>query len=335
MLYYNIYPSRSVKFMRFVVLVLAAGLLSHGSAAALAAPKVMASIVPVHALVAGVMEGVGVPSLLLSGQNSEHQASYSPAQLSALADADVVFIIGGGLELKLEQLSGGEVVKGRRFIELSGADALTRRKIRDGGVWEPHEAHHDGDEHGHDADAGQAEPAPGVAAFDPHLWLDPANAQVMVATIAAALAKVDAANAKHYEANARKLTAELAVLVGEIDAVLTPVKNRPFVVFHDAFHYFEARFGLMGVGSISDFSANAPSAQRLKEVRDRIAAVDAVCVFREPQFSDAAVATVIEGTDTRSGVLDPIGYALTPGKGAYRDLLLALAQNLKSCLMAT
>ena len=333
-----------------VAVSLSAALLAGSTLSAQSAPKVIASIVPVHALVAGVMDGVAEPELLLSGQTSEHQASYSPQQIKALSEADLVFIIGHGLELKLDELSGSEAVRGRSFFELADVEGLTKLPIRQGGAFEKH-VHHEGEDHDHDeagkkdvgledhdheetgqSEEGHDEHDHGKAAFDPHVWLDPANAQVMVAAISAQLSKVDPANAERYAVNAAALAMDLGGLTKELAKELEPVKTAPFVVYHDAYQYFETRFGLAAAGSISDFSGNEPSAQRLKEVRDKLKAVKAVCVFREPQFSDKAAMTVIEGTSARDGVLDPIGSGLPPGKDAYGLLLRGLAKNLKSCL---
>lgn len=319
--------------------------LAQTSSAAQAAPKVVASIVPVHALVAGVMEGVGTPELLLSGQTSEHQASYSPAQLKSLADADLTFIIGQGLELKLDELSGSEAVKGKRFVELSDLPGLTKLPIREGGAFAPHDHEHahgeskaEDAEHDHDhegethAEGEERDHDHGKASFDPHIWLDPVNAKVMVAAIAENLSKADPDNTAAYDRNAKAFTQEMDELAADLAQDLAGLKDKPFVVQHDAYQYFEARFGLTVAGSIADLSANDPSAQRLKEVRDKLKAVNAVCVFREPQFSDRAAQTVIEGTSARSGVLDPIGASLPPGKGTYAQLLRNLAAELRSCL---
>ncbi len=310
--------------------------LSLSVAPAVAAPKVVASIVPVHSLVASVMAGAGTPDLLLSGQTSEHQASFSPQQIKLLGDADVVFIIGQGLELKLDQLNGTEAVKGRRFVELSSVKGLVTLPVRQGGAFEKHE-HHDGEEAGHDHEDGHdadhdADHDAGKATFDPHLWLDPANAKVMAAAIAEELSKADPGNAAVYAKNASTLGEGLDALAAELGKELAGLGDKPFVVQHDAYQYFEARFGLQAAGSIADISANDPSAQRLKEVRDKLRAVHAVCVFREPQFSDKAANLVTEGTPARASVLDPVGATLTPGMEAYGTLLRTLARNLKSCL---
>ena len=168
--------------------------------------------------------------------------------------------------------------------------------------------------------------------FDPHIWLDPENAKAMAAQVAADLAKADPGNAAAYAANEQAFVAQIDQTSAAIAAELAPLKGKPFIVFHDAYHYFERRFGLTAVGSISDVSAQAPSAQRLAEVRDKIVSAKAVCVFREPQFDDKVVQTVIDGTSAREGVLDPVGTSLTPGPQAYQQLLQNLAAALKDCL---
>ena len=299
----------------------AAALLSAGPA--MAGPKVVASVVPVQSIVAAVMGDTGSPDLLLQGSMSEHRAVFTPSQIATLGDADLVFIVGHGLEAKLATLGGSDAVNGKSFIQLSDAPGVTKLPVRQGGAWEP-----DSDE---PAPAAASE-AEGVLGFDPHIWLDPENAKAMARQVAADLAKADPANGASYAANAQAFAADIDRTSAAIVAELAPVKAKPFIVFHDAYHYFEKRFGLTGVGSISDVSAQAPSAERLSAVRDKIIAAHAACVFREPQFDDKVVQTVIEGTSAREGVLDPLGATLTPGPQAYRQLLQNLAAALKDCL---
>jgi zinc transport system substrate-binding protein len=277
-----------------------------------AAPKIVVSIVPLHSLVASVMAGVAEPELLLRGVNSEHQASYSPQQILSLAHADMVFMIGDGLEVKLGEISGSDTVNGKAFVKMQTLAGLTTHPIRKGGVWEI------------EADA--------IGPVDPHIWLDPENAKVMTQAIASELAKIDRENARYYAANAARSVAELDRLEQDIKTELASERSKPFIVFHDAYQYFEHRFALNAVGSISDYSATPPSAQRLEEIRTKIKSSNAVCVFSEPQFSDAAVSAVTEGSSAKPGVLDPIGAKLTSGKDAYGELLNTLARSLIDCL---
>lgn len=311
--------------MRHLPALFAATMLMAGAAAA--APRVVASVVPVQSIVAAVMGDTGTPDLLLKGSMAEHRAVFTPAQIASLGDADLVFIVGHGLEAKLATLSGSDAVNGRTFIELSDAPGVAKLPIREGGAWEP-----DMDGHDHATEGTAAE---GVLTFDPHVWLDPENAKAMARAVAADLARADPGNAAAYAANAQAFAVEIDQTSAAIAAELAPVKDKPFIVFHDAYHYFEKRFGLAGVGAIADVSAQAPSAERLAQVRDKIMTARAACVFREPQFDDRVVQTVIEGTAAREGVLDPLGAGLTPGPQAYPQLLRTLAAALKDCLSGT
>ncbi len=307
--------------MRLAISCLATILLS---APALAAPKVIASIVPVHSIVAAVMGDIGNPELLLSGKNSEHTASLSPQQLQDLGKADLVFMIGSGLEHKLAQVSGGDAVGGKTFTALSEAAGIKTLPVRQGGTFEVHEEH-EGEEHDDHDEA--------ILKFDPHVWLDPENAKAMANAVTSGLSKVDPENAKAYEANAAAFVASLDQLTAEITAETKPIQGKPFVVFHDAYQYFEKRFGLNAVGSISDVSAAAPSAKRLNEIRSKLEETKALCVFREPQFDAKYVTVVLEGSKAKPGVLDPIGSDIAPGPIAYAELLMRLAKGARDCLM--
>lgn len=315
--------------MRHLPALLAAALVT--ASPALAAPRVVASVMPVHSIVAAVMGDKGTPELLLQGSMSEHRAVFTPSQMATLGNADLVFIVGHGLEAKLAQISGSDAVNGKTFIALSDAPGIKTLPIREGGTWEAHdhEHEHEHEEGGEHADEPAAE---GVLSFDPHVWLDPDNATAMAMAVAASLGKADPENAATYDANARAFAADVDKASSSIATELAPVKDKPFIVFHDAFQYFERHFGLSGAGSISDVSAQAPSAERLAQVRGKITAVKAACVFREPQYDGKVVATVIEGTGAREGVLDPLGAGLTPGPQAYPQLIQNLGTALKDCL---
>jgi zinc transport system substrate-binding protein len=180
--------------------------------------------------------------------------------------------------------------------------------------------------HGHDHD----DHAHGVT--DEHLWLDPQNAKVWLSAVAAALSEADPANAAAYFANAKAGKAELDALSAELDRMLAPVRGRGFVVFHDAYQYFEARFGAPAAGSITVSDAATPSAARVAEIRALLKEIGAGCVFAEPQFPARIVATVAEGTGARTGVLDPLGASLTPGPGLYGEVLRGMAASLVACL---
>jgi len=310
------------------LLIAAFGLAAGGSAGADPAPAVVVSIKPIHALVAGAMEGVGTPELLIEGAGSPHSYALRPSQAQALDQADVVFWVGEGLEAFLARplaaLSDDATV-----VALAGAQGLRLLPTREGGTWE---AHADEEEHGEHEHEHEEEHDHDHGAVDMHLWLDPTNAAVMVDAIAAALATADPERAATYEANAAKVRADLTRLDADLSAALAPVRDRPFVVFHDAYQYFEDRYGLNAVASITVDPQRAPGAGRLQGIRAELEEHDAACVFAEPQFRPALVDTVVEGTGAGTGVLDPLGADLEAGPGQYAELLRALSRSLVECL---
>ncbi len=295
---------------------------------------VVASIKPVHSLVAAVMEGVGTPALIVRGAGSEHVHSLRPSDAEALEKASVVFRVGEGMETFLNGPLK-TLAAGARVVSLEDAPDLETLAFREGG---PFEAHAHGE--GHDRDDGDAHESEGHGhdhdhdrdAHDLHIWLDPLNARAMVAEIARVLAEADPGNAMRYLANAQAYSARIDALAAEIGALVEPVRRRPAVVFHDAYQYFEKRFGVNVVGSITVSPEVMPGAQRLSEIRDKVRELDAACVFSEPQFEPRLVAVVIEGTDARTGVLDPLGAEIPDGPDLYLTLMRNLAGSLAACL---
>lgn len=303
-------------------LLLAAILSMAALPAAAEAPKVMASIQPIHSLVASVMRGVGEPGLVVSGAQSEHTYALKPSDARALQAARVVVLVDEGYETFL-----AKPLKNRKgsldviaLADLPGARVLPSRK---GGLWEDDHDDHKGhkDHHGHDH-----------GAVDGHLWLDPDNARLLVTAVADRLAEIDPANSAAYQANAKDTIARLQTLDSQIRERLAPVADRPFVVFHDAYQYVEKRYGLSAAGSITVDPDRPPSARRLAALRDRLKTAGAACVFREPQFPAPVVRTLADASGAREGVLDPQGADIPPGPDQYFTLMTRLADSLASCL---
>ena len=169
-------------------------------------------------------------------------------------------------------------------------------------------------------------------ALDPHAWLDPDNAKVWLDAVAAELSSTDPKNAGAYFANAADAKAEMDTLIADIEDALSPVREGNFIVFHDAYQYFEIAFDMPASGAISLSDASKPSPARVEEVHDRVADANVTCVLAEPQFNPQLVQTVLDGTDARSAVLDPLGSNLEPGAALYPNLLRNLARSLAECL---
>lgn len=289
------------------------------------APAVVASVKPVHALVAAVMAGIGEPTLLVRGAGSPHSHALRPSEARTLQDADLVFWVGGALETFLARPLA-TLARDARVVTLLDAPGVTLLESRRGGAWgEDHEHEHDDP-----ALAGDAGRAHGP--IDGHIWLDPANARAIVAAAVAALSERDPANARTYQANGRATLDRIDVLEAELRRTLAPIRDRPYLVFHDAYHYFEDRFGLAAAGAITVSPDLRPGARRLVEVRRVIEDRGARCVFSEPQFEPRLVDIVTEGLPVGRGVLDPLGADLEPGPDLYPRLMRQLAAGLNACL---
>lgn len=316
-------------------LITAAGAVALATGPAVAdAPQVVASIKPVHSLVAGVMEGVATPRLVVQGAGSPHTYSLRPSDARALDQAEVVFWVGPDLETFLEKPLQA-LASDAEVVALGETAGLLRLPTREGGLWERHAHEGHDEEHayeGHDEGHREEHHPHAHGQIDMHLWLDPRNAQVMVEGIALALSEVDPGNAATYRGNAARLRERLAELDTALAEKLAPVQGRPFLVFHDGYHYLEHRYGLAAAGSITVDPERRPGARRLSEIHSGLDELDVACVFAEPQFEPALVETVVGGTKVRTGVLDPLGVDLEAGPSQYFQLLDQLAQSLVDCL---
>ncbi|MDR1530364.1 MAG: zinc ABC transporter substrate-binding protein ZnuA [Burkholderiales bacterium] len=294
-----------------------------------AAPKVVASIAPLHSLTAGVMEGIGTPDLLVQGVASPHDYSLRPSDARKLANADLVFWVGPDLEGFLEK-----TLHSNKMASVTLIDKVTvRLPAREGGVWDEH-AHHDHDDHKHD-DHKHDDHHHHHVSIDSHIWLDPINAQSIVTAIEKELIRIDASNAEKYRKNADSLRRDLAQLDRDLAQLLAQDGKKPFIVFHDAFQYFEKRYGLSGAGSITVNPEQKPSAKRLLELRERVKTSGAHCVFAEPQFDDGLVGSITEGHDVKRATLDPLGATGPLGSTAYFSMMRSLADHMHRCLSGT
>lgn len=280
-------------------------------------PNVVSSIAPLGSLVSAIMQGVGEPYVLIKGGASPHTYSLKPSDAEALQAAQLVFWIGPALEpFLVDPLQA--LAKGAKTVELDQLPDLLRLPQREGGIFT--------EKNGQPAKWVAPEP------FNMHLWLDPENAKVMADAIARELAAIDPANADRYRQNLEALRNRLDALERDIKAQLNPVRGKPFIVFHDAYAYFENRFGVPAVGSITISPEVIPGAARLAQLRAAILDKQALCVFAEPEFTPRQIGVLTEGTGVKTGSLDPLGANLTPGPDLYFTLLEGMAKSMVECL---
>ena len=315
--------------------------------------KVVASIKPIHSLASYLMDGVSKPKLIVDGYASPHGFSLKPSHAKMLQEADIVFWVGEDIENFLVKPLGS-IAKNAEKIELLDIKGLKKLKFRERNVFEGHDDHghkeddhddhakkedgHDDehkDEHGHDDDHkkdghdehGHEGHAHGE--FDPHIWLDPLNAKVILKEMAKHLIENDQKNASVYKDNLKKANKDLDKLVKQVKSELN--KDFKSIVFHDAYQYFEKRFKVNVLGAFTVNTDVLPGAEQLKEIREIIEHDKVTCVFSEPQFNPDIINAVAKDMNISTGVLDPLGATLTPGKNLYFDLIKNMSKSFKGC----
>lgn len=296
--------------------------------------RVVTDIAPVHSLVAQIMDGVGEPDLLLPASASPHDYAMRPSDARLLQDANAVFWVGNALtpwlSQALESLSG-EAVK----IELLEAEGTMRVNFREGAVFakaeDDHEHDHDHthNDHGHEDEDDHDDHA--HSGVDPHAWLDPSNAKIWLGVITRELSALDPENAKLYQGNLSKAQASIDVLTATLANKLEGADDLRFVVLHDGYRYFEDRFGMQAVGAVSESDASAPSAGRVRDIREAIENEGISCLFTEAQLQSPLLEIIASETDTTVVTLDPLGSLFAPGKDLYAQTMNAIAASFDAC----
>ena len=299
-------------------------------------PRVVADIAPVHSLVSMVMKGVGEPKLLVPQNVSPHHYAMRPSEAKALQEANLVVYVGHDMSPWMEPLFE-TVAASADALNLSEVDGVLALPYREGPVFGDDVNHegHDHEEEGHD-EHGEEDHDDHAHhdhdGNDPHMWLDPENAKIWLDAIASELGYIDPENADRYSLNAISAKQQITREMHHIEEHLVAVQDKDFLVFHDAFQYFEKRFGIAATGSISLSDASKPSASRLRELKHLFEEQAINCVLSEPQFSSKLVDNVFGGYKLHIGVVDPIGIDLKLGPALYPALLENIALGIAECV---
>ena len=326
--------------------------------------KVVTSIKPIHSLASYLMDGVAKPDLIVDGYASPHGFALKPSHAKMLQSADLIFWVGEDLENFLEKPLNS-IAKKAEKIELLEIKGLTKLKFRERNIFDEHDDHghddhakkdddhddhdhdkeahkeedhddhdhakeghkeddhddHDHDEHGHEGHA--------HGEYDPHIWLDPMNAKVILSEMAEHLIENDQNNEAKYKANLKKAHKDLDKLTKKVKSELN--KDFKSIVFHDAYQYFEKRFNINVLGAFTVNTDVMPGAEQLAEIREIIEHDKVSCVFSEPQFNPDIIKAVAKDMNIQTGVIDPLGATLDPGKDLYFDLISNMSKSFKGC----
>ena len=308
--------------------------------------KVVTSIKPLHSLASYLMDGVGKPDLIVDGYASPHGFSMKPSHAKMLQNADLIFWVGEDLENFLEKPLSSIAKKAEKIelIEIKGLNVL---KFRERNIFDEHDHddhddhakkeddHDDHDDHakkeddhdnhdGHDDHEGHAH-----GEYDPHIWLDPLNAKVILKEMTEHLIENDAKNASKYRNNLKKALKDIDKLTMDVMTELN--QSVASIVFHDAYQYFEKRFNVNILGAFTVNTDVMPGAEQLAEIREIIEHDKVSCVFSEPQFNPNIIKAVSKDMNIKTGVVDPLGATLKPGKDLYFDLIRNMSASFKGC----
>ena len=330
--------------------------LLFSSFSAIAEIKVVTTIKPIHSLVSGVMDGVSNPTLIIEGSNSPHNFSLKPSHAKMLEEADIVFWIGEDLESFMEKPLNSLAKNAVQisFMDLKSIEKLKFREMSDHDDHDDHHGHedeHEGhddhdddghkdddhDDHGHDDHHGHEDEEDDDSShdghnhgeFDAHIWLDPVNAKVMISEIAHELSELDPSNKSNYEKNAEKMISSLDDLIDRASTIIP--KNPSFIVFHDAYQYFENRFNIKAAGALTLNPEVLPGAKQIAEIQELIEHDSVKCIFSEPQYNPKIVEMLSADMKVSTSVLDPLGADIDTGPKMYNNLILQIANSLKDC----
>jgi zinc transport system substrate-binding protein len=291
-------------------------------------PHVVVSIKPIHSLVHGVMQGVAEPVLLMTGAQSPHTFNLRPSDTRHLAAADLIVLVSKGFETFLVNILDS-LSSHTRTLELMQQQGIINLPIRSGGLWESgrHHPHYELEHSQHESFSQQQQ-------RDPHIWLSPHNALVIIDLVQQALIALDPPNTNNYQRNADMMKSKIEQMDQVLLKRLAGIQKVPFIVFHDAYQYFEHHYRLNAIGSITLSPERLPGAKRIHEIHSQLAQQRVRCIFSEPQFEPKLLRTIAQGNSVRTGILDPLGGDLPVGSEAYFTLMQNLTDNLLQCLEA-
>ena len=326
LLYYNIFMTNKIQTYLLTLFFLVFSLISSANAEV----KVVTSIKPIHSLVSYIMDGVGKPDVIVDGYNSPHDFSLKPSHAKMLENADLVIWMGEDLEAFLEKPLQ-TIVKKAKNIELMDLKGIKKLEFREKNIFEEHDDHKEKDGHKEHDDHKEKDghEGHGHGEHDPHVWLDPINAKVIIKEITNQLVQLDSKNSSIYKSNSKKALTDIDKLVKDIKKELN--KDLRFVVFHDAYQYFENRFDIQVLGALTVNTDVMPGAEQLSETREVIEHEKVNCLFSEPQFNPAIIKSIAKDTKIKTGILDPLGAKLDKGKNLYFDLLKNMSSSFKGC----
>jgi zinc transport system substrate-binding protein len=343
-----------IKFFSIIALFICSGV----NVFATETTGVISTIQPINSLVSAIIGNTGKSITIIPSEQSPHDFKLKPSDVKVLQNGNIIFYVSNHLESSITKVLKN-LPKNIKLINLMEESGVNHLAIRDNDAWERHDHHgHDDhdvhDKHGKKHDDHDDHDKHGKKhddhddhdkhekkhddhddhekEDDVHVWLSPDNAIKIVQKVNKVLSLYFPENSKIYNDNTTKFIDKIRNLKMELVKELSPIKNKPYIVFHDAYQYFEKTFELNAVGSVALEGDIASSPKQISIIKDKIVKSKASCVFQEPQFDSKLVKIVVEGTDAKIGTLDPLGVNISENKDFYLQLITNMAKSLKECL---
>ena len=293
---------------------------------------VISTIQPINSLVSAVIGNTGKSITIIPSEQSPHDFKLKPSDVKVLQNGNIIFYVSNHLESSITKVFKN-LPKNIKLINLMEESGVNHLAIRDNDAWERHDHHGHDDHDDHDKHGKKHDDHDDHEKEDDvHVWLSPDNAIKIVQKVNKVLSLYFPENSKIYNDNTTKFIDKIRNLKMELVKELSPIKNKPYIVFHDAYQYFEKTFELNAVGSVALEGDIASSPKQISFIKDKIVKSKALCVFQEPQFDSKLVKIVVEGTDAKIGTLDPLGVNISENKDFYLQLITNMAKSLKECL---
>jgi len=293
---------------------------------------VISTIQPINSLVSAVIGNTGKSITIIPSEQSPHDFKLKPSDVKVLQNGNIIFYVSNHLESSITKVFKN-LPKNIKLINLMEESGVNHLAIRDNDAWERHDHHGHDDHDDHDKHGKKHDDHDDHEKEDDvHVWLSPDNAIKIVQKVNKVLSLYFPENSKIYNDNTTKFIDKIRNLKMELVKELSPIKNKPYIVFHDAYQYFEKTFELNAVGSVALEGDIASSPKQISLIKDKIVKSKALCVFQEPQFDSKLVKIVVEGTDAKIGTLDPLGVNISENKDFYLQLITNMAKSLKECL---
>ena len=343
-----------IKFFSIIALFICSGV----NVFATETTGVISTIQPINSLVSAIIGNTGKSITIIPSEQSPHDFKLKPSDVKVLQNGNIIFYVSNHLESSITKVLKN-LPKNIKLINLMEDAGVNHLAIRDNDAWErhdhhghddhdvhdkhgkKHDDHDDHDKHGKKHDVHDDHDKHGKKhddhddhekEDDVHVWLSPDNAIKIVQKVNKVLSLYFPENSKIYNDNTTKFIDKIRTLKMELVKELSPIKNKPYIVFHDAYQYFEKTFELNAVGSVALEGDIASSPKQISIIKDKIVKSKASCVFQEPQFDSKLVKIVVEGTDAKIGTLDPLGVNISENKDFYLQLLTNMTKSLKECL---